>query len=173
MHQEKQIAIDATEALPDLEAYLQNCQSHASKQWSILANELEPRRPTQNLLAMAGLWPGICLYNLLIRLRQASDKKTRTLWVHCITAAGESITSCQKAARMVIAAEKDDTMALLRELENVGHQHWDVYERPDWLLIEIDNDFLVRPVQAKVALEMVQPSASSSTLMQLNMVSRL
>lgn len=36
--------------------------------------------------------------------------------------------------------------------------------------MEIENDFLIRPVQVRVALDMIQPTTSLNTLMQLNMV---
>ncbi|KAL8668988.1 MAG: hypothetical protein Q9224_007762, partial [Gallowayella concinna] len=54
-------------------------------------------------------------------------------------------------------------------MENPGHTTWSAHERPDWLLIEIDGDFLIRPVQVRVALEMIRPSSLTNTLMQLNM----
>ncbi|KAL0572453.1 hypothetical protein V5O48_009507 [Marasmius crinis-equi] len=39
----------------------------------------------------------------------------------------------------------------------------------DWLLIQADGDFLVRPIQLSVAREMIAPSSGQNTLVQLNM----
>ena len=55
------------------------------------------------------------------------------------------------------------------EMENDGHRGWDIADWPDWLLIEIEGDFLIRAIQARVALEMIRPSSSTNSLVQLNM----
>ncbi|KAL8647212.1 MAG: hypothetical protein Q9210_005690 [Variospora velana] len=82
---------------------------------------------------------------------------------------GMGMTIWQRARRLVLAVERCDSLSFFRELENPGRQGWSAYERPDWLLIEIENDLLVRPVQARVAVEMIEPSSCANTLMQLNM----
>ncbi|KAG1810865.1 uncharacterized protein BJ212DRAFT_1484001 [Suillus subaureus] len=46
----------------------------------------------------------------------------------------------------------------------------DRYEQyPDWLLIQIESQFLARPVQMKVAREMISPCRGGNTSLQLNM----
>ncbi|EEB90513.1 hypothetical protein MPER_11269, partial [Moniliophthora perniciosa FA553] len=42
-------------------------------------------------------------------------------------------------------------------------------EDPDWLLMQVDGDFLMRPVQLRVAHEMIAPTSRENTLLQLNM----
>ena len=54
-------------------------------------------------------------------------------------------------------------------MENNGDQVWDAMMYPDWLLIQLDADILIRPVQAQVAKEMMSPMEQTNTVMQLNM----
>ena len=54
-------------------------------------------------------------------------------------------------------------------MENNGGQGWDAMMYPDWLLIQLDADILIRPVQAQVAKEMMSPREQKNTVMQLNM----
>lgn len=75
----------------------------------------------------------------------------------------------QRARRLVLAGERNDVSSFCAEIENAGHQGWNPSHWPDWLLIEIDGDFLIRPMQARVALEMIQPSFCENSLVQLNM----
>ena len=79
------------------------------------------------------------------------------------------MTVLQRARRLVLARERLDILSYYDEIENVGRQGWKSSELPVWLLIEIENDFLIRPTQVRVALEMIQPSSSSNSLIQLNM----
>jgi hypothetical protein len=57
----------------------------------------------------------------------------------------------------------------LSELENPGHQDWDPMLHPGWLLLEIENNILIRQDQALVSREMISPSSGSNSVMQLNM----
>jgi hypothetical protein len=42
-------------------------------------------------------------------------------------------------------------------------------DHPDWLLLELENNILIRPEQAQIATEMISPSSGSNSIMQLNM----
>jgi hypothetical protein len=49
-------------------------------------------------------------------------------------------------------------------------QSWESMEYIDWLLVQLDADILIRPVQVKIAQNMIQPSAPArNAVMQLNM----
>jgi hypothetical protein len=56
-----------------------------------------------------------------------------------------------------------------QETENIGGQGWDKLDYPDWLLIQLDANLLIRPVQASVAKAMMAPDSGANTVMQLNM----
>ena len=57
----------------------------------------------------------------------------------------------------------------VRELSNLGHIGWTPSEYPEWLLLEVEQKLLIRPVQVKVAKEMISPNSQSSSLLQLSM----
>ena len=65
---------------------------------------------------------------------------------------------------------------LARELHpsSVGCSNWKPTEHPEWLLLEVDNDFCIREQQVSVAKSMMlegteNPEDVQSRLMQLNM----
>src|SRR5690606_15239855 len=62
-----------------------------------------------------------------------------------------------------------DTVDLLQELTNPGHQSWDPLEHSDWLLLEIESNLMIRGTQAEIANEMLKPTSGKNSVMQLNM----
>ncbi|KAI0179721.1 hypothetical protein GGR52DRAFT_587251 [Hypoxylon sp. FL1284] len=59
--------------------------------------------------------------------------------------------------------------ALINELRNPGHIDWEPLEHPEWLLLEIESEILIRPVQAQIAESMMSPEIDGNAVMQLNM----
>ena len=90
-------------------------------------------------------------------------------WTDCLLELGKAVTQHQRARRLVLAAESGKLSNFLFEAENTGCMGWDAKDYPDWLLIEIQNDFLIRQIQARVAQQMIAPNNLSNTLTQLNM----
>ncbi|KAL8936479.1 MAG: hypothetical protein Q9216_004910, partial [Gyalolechia sp. 2 TL-2023] len=140
-----------------------------SSDFKQLFDILEPNDPLSHLLKAAGLWPRLRKRDLLHAIASHSHLKISQHWKQSIIAAGEAITILQRARRLVLAAESHDSLSFFKEVENPGRLGWSAYDRPDWLLMEIENDLLIRKIQARVALEMIDPSSSCNTLMQLNM----
>ncbi|KIJ18003.1 hypothetical protein PAXINDRAFT_9092 [Paxillus involutus ATCC 200175] len=58
---------------------------------------------------------------------------------------------------------------LFGELVNRGCDGWQAEQHPDWLLIQLEANLLVRRIQAEIAFEMVSPQSGQNTTMQLNM----
>ncbi|TKA77752.1 hypothetical protein B0A49_06728 [Cryomyces minteri] len=56
-----------------------------------------------------------------------------------------------------------------------GHRPNELWKRAllhygeNWLLLELENNFTIRAIQARVALEMISPSSSDNTVLQFNM----
>ena len=121
------------------------------------------------LLELGGLWPKYTVRSLLANLSSRSLGRLSEPWRRCLITLGESLTILQRARRLLLAGERNDISTFCAEIENEGHQGWETNQWPDWLLIEIEGDFLIRPIQARVALEMIQPSSSENSLVQLNM----
>jgi hypothetical protein len=80
---------------------------------------------------------------------------------------GVMITMKQRLERCLQFAKTNAVTHLKKELCNEGHTSWKPEEKPEWLLLEIENKFLVRPVQAQVAQKMID--AEESFVLQLNM----
>ncbi|KAL8872321.1 MAG: hypothetical protein Q9174_002028, partial [Haloplaca sp. 1 TL-2023] len=148
---------------------LRNCEQFYMMAIGILRMSLEPRTPNYRLLKSAGLWPRLRSYDMLGFLASTSPAKISEQWKEGVTALGLCTTILQRSRRLVLAAETDNVLMFFKEMENAGHKGWNAIQRPDWLLIEIENDLLIRPIQVRVALEMIEPSQSCNALMQLNM----
>lgn len=88
-------------------------------------------------------------------------------WKRVLVDFGIAITAMQRAERLVVC--RSNQSELLSELLNPGHQNWDPFIHPDWLLLEIENGILIREEQAQIAKEMIVPSSGSNSIMQLNM----
>ncbi|KAF8459799.1 hypothetical protein BDZ91DRAFT_851880 [Kalaharituber pfeilii] len=125
------------------------------------------------MIHRAGLWPQLSPVALLQRLAASTFEKLTDGWKEVLVQYGVAITMLQRAERLLRLAPRAQqsrgSSDFLRELDNIGHQGWDPRERPDWLLMEIENNVLVRSVQAEVARTMTAPPKNNNTIMQLLM----
>ena len=145
------------------------CESDVSQALTCIYDCLSARSPFSTLLQMGGLWPRSTVRSVLAKLSSTSWKTLSESWKRCLITLGESVTILQRARRLLLAGERNDISTFCVEIENEGHQGWETSDWPDWLLIELEGDFLIRPIQARVALEMIRPSSSENSLVQLNM----
>lgn len=145
------------------------CESAVSEMLKAIHDVLSARNPISRLLEFGGLWPRLTIRSMLAHLSTKSSTSLTQSWRKCLLVLGEAMTVLQRARRLVLAGERNDISTFFVEIENEGHQGWSTDDWPDWLLIEIEGDFLIRPKQARVALEMIQPSSSENSLVQLNM----
>ena len=88
-------------------------------------------------------------------------------WKAAFVEYGTAITTLQRAKRL--NACLSDPAELLGELANPGHVGWDPLDQPDWLLLELENDILIREEQAQIARHMISPSSGTNCIMQFNM----
>ncbi len=146
-----------------------DCEYDVNKIVQCINECLEGKSPSETLLELAGLWPRITVRTLLSQLSSRPFMTLNQAWKDCLLTMGESVTTIQRARRLVLAGERNDISTFCAEIENEGHEGWRTSQQPDWLLVEIEGDFLVRPNQARVAFEMIQPSSSLNSLVQLNM----
>jgi hypothetical protein len=85
---------------------------------------------------------------------------------------GITITRVQKQLRLNTLALKGDDAACARyteELKNVAHANWIPEQYPDWLLLEIEADMLIRPGQVDVAMATILPPSGANSVLQMNM----
>ena len=145
------------------------CESSVQKLYDGICKALKPSNASEALLHLIGFWPRCTLLDILGLLATVNGLSIDEQWTNCLLELGKAVTIYQRARRLVMAAESGKTSSFFSEVENVGCMDWDAKEHPDWLLIEIQNDFLIRQVQARVAQEMIAPASSSNSLTQLNM----
>ncbi|KAK1509356.1 uncharacterized protein CCOS01_15450 [Colletotrichum costaricense] len=55
------------------------------------------------------------------------------------------------------------------EMANKGHSNWQPSEHPDWLLLEIEANLMIRPDQVDVALATISPASGCNSVLQMNM----
>ncbi|KAI9776497.1 MAG: hypothetical protein M1839_009531 [Geoglossum umbratile] len=130
---------------------------------------LMPRTTIEDIARLGGHWPSITPVTLLGLLSVGRVDTLTEPWKRAIVRLGKAITLSQRSERLLIFTKRNDPAAFYKEAENTGRENWDPEEYPDWLLMEVDNDFLIRPVQAQVAFEMISPSSGTNSVLQLNM----
>ncbi|KAI6151148.1 hypothetical protein BKA82DRAFT_4329062 [Pisolithus tinctorius] len=126
-----------------------------------LAESLGPQTTSDHAIHKSGRWPRVTAKVLLGCL--ASTSQTR------LSPFAKLALEYQRARRMLTLAKNGATEDLHKEIGNTGCDGWKAESYVDWLLIQLDGDFLVRPVQADVALEMIAPRSGQNTVLQLNM----
>ncbi len=130
---------------------------------------LEPDNDCVVWLKLGGLWPSIGSVSLLETLRSTSDVKFGQGMKESLIAYAVSLTKVQRLARMVEAGRKGNTEKLLEEVKNRGHGNWRPSDYPDWLLLELEANMLIREAQVDVALATISPNARSNSVLQMNM----
>ena len=121
------------------------------------------------MLLNAGLWPSISTERLLDQLSLHSRPGLSYDWQQTLTWFAEETSAHQRSIRLRELFRLGLFSEYRKEMENNGDQVWDAMMYPDWLLIQLDADILIRPVQAQVAKEMMSPMEQTNTVMQLNM----
>ncbi|RFU36269.1 hypothetical protein B7463_g125, partial [Scytalidium lignicola] len=124
----------------------------------------------------ASICPLVCTAQMIPRLPPtsilsylASDKVKYVPddWKDAFLQYGISLTALQRAERLLTTSE--NRTDLLSELQNPGHQDWDPLHHPEWLLLEVENNILIRRDQAQISREMMSPSSGENSVLQLNM----
>jgi hypothetical protein len=120
-------------------------------------------------LELGNLWPCMTSVALLEQLRSSSSCDFGSFVQETIVAHGILITKLQRLMRIHTALYHNKVKHLQDELENSGHENWSPLEWPDWLLLEIDSDILIRQEQIDVAHAIIAPTSKENTVLQLNM----
>ena len=153
---------------PLLEEHLTRCKKHVDGLYQIICHRLEAQTSTTRQIACrARMWPRLSTISLLQCLARGKVASLRDDWKSCLTEYGVAISNLQRAQRLLTCLGK--APELLSELANPGHQGWDPFHDTDWLLFEIENNILIRQVQAQIAQEMMSPSSGANSILQLNM----
>ncbi|KAG2078525.1 hypothetical protein BDR04DRAFT_1086936 [Suillus decipiens] len=164
-------------ASPDFAPYttkvLREYHSLSSQQFqdtlASVIHVLSPVSVAENALCNAGLWPRITPNLLFTRMASASGSCLGEGWRTALVRLSQMLLQLQRSRRLAMFAASKNWGEFFKELENEECEQSDSELYPDWLLIQIESQFLARPVQVKVALEMMSPCTKKNTSLQLNM----
>jgi len=121
------------------------------------------------ILERAGFWPRASPRDILNMLTLSQISLLSKSWKAVLIEYAEGITMVQRATRISQLTRPEYQAEHLRELSNPGRVGWDGVSHPDWLLIELESNLLIRQVQAEIASEMLAPSSGKNAVVQLNM----
>ncbi|KAF1997703.1 hypothetical protein P154DRAFT_622249 [Amniculicola lignicola CBS 123094] len=120
-------------------------------------------------LELGSLWPCNTSMAILVQLRSSSGNFFGNAVKETIVAHGILVTMLQRFVRIRNALYNRKTTRVQEELANSGHENWSPLLFPDWLLLEIDTDIMIRPEQIDVAHAIIAPQSQENMVLQLNM----
>jgi hypothetical protein len=122
---------------------------------------------TFEILGAAGLLPAVTPVSLLQQLSLVNRPSLPKYWKDRLIEYAVKLHDAKRAERMVRLLGDKLYSHLLTEIQY--RREWDPFNFVDWLLIEIDSNFSIRPGQADIAKEMIYPSNDQNSILQLNM----
>ena len=134
-----------------------------------IMSSIGPRSENERMLAKSGLWPQISPRSLLERLTLSQRHLLSASWKKRLVDYAQAIAMVQRARRISELSSPEHRAEYEREANNDGQNGWDPLENPDWLLVELESNLLIRQVQAEIATEMLEPGLQQNCVMQLNM----
>lgn len=120
-------------------------------------------------LSKGQLWPCFSPVAILEQLRNGNRLLVPDTLVNKMVEYGVAITRLQRYLRIEDAILRGDDRWLEENSETEGHSNWSPLKYPEWLLLEIDSNMLIRPIQFEVAQAIISPSSMSNSVLQMNM----
>ena len=125
----------------------------------------------------AGLDPVKTPVTLLELLRTPSKTRFGGRVKEALVQYGITVTLYQRQLRVynvlmsqeIMQQEKRDYRSLQEELAFADHTSWSALEYPDWLLLEIESNLIIRPTQVDVAKATIAPKSEDNSVLQMNM----
>jgi len=152
-----------------IQGAISNAHAVMKQQLSVAFAAFSSRDPRFKWLELGGLWLWNTPVSFLELLRTSNTqhlaKGTRALLISF----GLSITRLQRLRRILNAELGGDHSNAALEWRNTGHGVWNPTEHSDWLLLEIDNNMLIRPDQVEVARAIIAPAEGANSVLQMNM----
>ncbi|KAG2087459.1 uncharacterized protein F5147DRAFT_588110 [Suillus discolor] len=174
IHLDNQQSSFPPNSMPTLVDMLQLHHTRCNELYSTTFHDLEeclaPSGVVEWSLFNSGQWPRITISFLLQLLASMSRTHLCDSWKTALTKFAHILLRLQRSKRLLRLVDGGDHEELVKELVNNGYQKVDRTQGYlDWLLIQADNRFLIRPMQADVATEMIRPKSEDNTALQLHM----
>ena len=159
-----------TRYVGDLQQCVDALETRSKPPTEQIRNALRPRTVAEKALPFhAGLWPSRGPQSLLSLLSLPLRPKLDVDWLKAIFGYAEALAATQRDRRKASLKHLGLDAEGSSETANRGGEGWEAVTYPDWLLIQLDADLLIRPVQASIAQEMMHPSSEQNITMQLDM----
>ncbi len=129
-------------ATDELEAC--RAREHMAGLWSAICDAVLPGEdaPGDSALASCGLMlPGVLFPKLAAHCCVGTELQM------LVGALAVVWTWEQRVLRCLQHLQQGADVHLRREIENIGYVNWLPCERPEWLLLQVENDFMIRPMQ--------------------------
>ena len=156
-------------SLEKMEGKVPKVQHAVEQQLSALVDSFTKFDVRYKWLCAGQLWPCMTPVNMLQHLRSSSQQCFGPEMKEALLDYGVSITQFQQLLRICDAMKKNDSQRSRDEYDNVGHENWKPEDYPDWLLMEIDGNILIREKQVDVALATILPASGSNSVLEMNM----
>ena len=141
----------------------------ADQLFIFIENLLWPKDCRSRWLRSAGLWHRITPMTVLELLRSNSGHRLPTSLNKALIRYGVLVTRIQQHGRVIDARMKRDERRAAEDWQQIGHENWNPMDFPDWLLLEIDANLLIRPKQVEVARAIISPASRRNSVLQMNM----
>ncbi|CAN9475149.1 unnamed protein product [Alternaria alternata] len=125
--------------------------------------------PQAKWLQMADAYHKLTTIELLTELRTTAGTAFGAGMKEALVAFGVAVNKLQRLLRIQDAQKRWKKQQERDEWANKGHGNWSPMTFPDWLLLEIDGDILLRDEQVQVALATVSPQTNENSVLQLLM----
>lgn len=156
------------ESVSQMAYFIDQSRANIAEQYSAITEALAKGDKRSLWLRMANLWPGGKV-TILEQLRSIAKTRFGAGMKEALIKFGVMTTELQWLERLRHYHLTNDGAKLMDTLKNTGHQNWDPLQRPDWLLMELECDILIRPEQVQVANAIISPPSGTNSVLQMNM----
>jgi hypothetical protein len=131
-----------------LKKHLEQCKGNVDSMYKKICSRLiVPSSPSYDSARQASMLPRLSPSILLRLLARFNPVQLSPDWKVALIRYALAIAYMQRAERLVACGKRDSE--ILNELTNGGHTNWDPTVFPEWLLLEIESNILIRPEQGK------------------------
>ncbi|KAF7977108.1 hypothetical protein HWV62_4707 [Athelia sp. TMB] len=157
-------------SLVDLITYGERCLRSLKEVLDSVQDALSPNADYQRTVHLAGQWSNVTLGSLLRVLGKRREHSMSNAWLKTLSVLAQRVLLYQRSQRLILLRKVGHPEDFFKEYENDNSDRGqEVYQTIDWLLIQIDGNFLARSIQIDVANEMISPASKSNSVTQLNM----
>ncbi|CAL1705838.1 unnamed protein product [Somion occarium] len=165
------LASSGRKASLTLRDYVQVCAGRLNHRLRSLEACLAPVGLHDHVLRESCLWPQVTIRSLLKCInRYAQDQDILSPeWRQSIINVAQILAELQRSQRLLAYHFQNMEIEFMKESQNSNFDTNEAVRNPEWLLIQVEGNFLMRPEQTEIAHEMIAPESGNSTSLQLNM----